>query len=162
TGDSLVTTDTFGGSFASTITNSLFNEFRGQYAKDREPGTANSPNPEATIRQGGTLVITIGRNFFSPRETTIKRYQFADTATLLFGNHTLKGGFDYNQDDILNFFPGNFSGAYTFASIASFERGFPNGAGERYVQAFAGPGTSGATTHPDLTDYAGFVEDEWR
>jgi outer membrane receptor protein involved in Fe transport len=162
TGDSLVTTDTFGGSFASTITNSLFNEFRGQYAKDREPGTANSPNPEATIRQGGTLVLTIGRNFFSPRETTIKRYQFADTATLLFGNHTLKGGFDYNQDDILNFFPGNFSGAYTFASIASFERGVPNGAGERYVQAFAGPGTSGATTHPDLTDYAGFVEDEWR
>jgi outer membrane receptor protein involved in Fe transport len=162
TGDSLVKTDTFGGSFASSLTQSVFNELRGQYAKDSEPGTANSANPEATIRQGGTLVLTIGRNFFSPRETTIKRYQFADTATLLVGNHTFKGGFDYNKDDILNFFPGNFSGAYTFASIASFQRGMPSGSGERYVQAFAGPDTSGPTTHPDLTDYAGFVEDEWR
>jgi outer membrane receptor protein involved in Fe transport len=162
TGDSLVKTDTFGGSFASSLTQNLFNELRGQYAKDSEPGTANSANPEATVRQGGALVLTIGRNFFSPRETTIKRYQFADTATWLFGNHTLKGGFDYNKDDIRNFFPGNFSGAYTFASIASFQRGAPNGTGERYVQAFPGPGTSGATTNPNLIDYAGFVEDEWR
>ncbi|HMA17773.1 MAG TPA: TonB-dependent receptor, partial [Thermoanaerobaculia bacterium] len=143
-------------------TQTLFNELRGQYAKDSEPGTANSANPEATIRQGGALVLTIGRTSFSPRETTIKRWQFADTATLLFGNHTLKGGFDYNQDDIFNLFVGNFSGAYTFASIASFQRGVPNGAGERYVQAFAGPGTTGGVTHPDLKDYSGFVEDEWR
>ena len=162
TGDSLVKTDTLSGSLNSSLTQTLFNELRGQYAKDSEPGTANSANPEATIRQGGTLVLTIGRNFFSPRETTIKRWQFADTATFLLGNHTFKGGFDYNKDDILNFFPGNASGAYTFASIASFQRGVPNAAGERYVQAFAGPGTTGFATHPDLTDYSGFVEDEWR
>lgn len=162
TGDSLVKTDTFSGSLTSSLTQTLFNELRGQYAKDSEPGTANSGNPEATIRQGGALVLTIGRNFFSPRETTIKRWQVADTATFLVGDHTFKGGFDYNKDDILNFFPGNASGAYTFASIASFQRGVPNGAGERYVQAFAGPGTTGFATHPDLTDYTGFVEDEWR
>jgi outer membrane receptor protein involved in Fe transport len=162
TGNSLVKTDTFSGAFTSSLTQNLFNELRGQYAKDSEPGLANAATPEATIREGGTLVLTIGRNFFSPRETTIKRYQFADTATVLVGSHTFKGGFDYNHDEILNFFPGNFSGAYTFASIASFQRGTPSAAGERYVQAFAGPGTSGATTHPDLTDYAGFVADEWR
>ena len=162
TGDSLVKTDTLSGTLTSSLTQTLFNELRGQYAKDSEPGTANAATPEATIREGGALVLTIGRNFFSPRETTIKRWQAADTATLLVGDHTFKGGFDYNQDDILNFFPGNASGAYTFASIASFQRGVPNAAGERYVQAFAGPGTSGFATHPDLTDYTGFVEDEWR
>jgi outer membrane receptor protein involved in Fe transport len=162
TGDSLVKTDTLSGALTSSLTQTLFNELRGQYAKDSEPGTANAATPEATIREGGTLVLTIGRNFFSPRETTIKRYQVADTATFLVGNHTFKGGFDYNRDDTLNFFPGNFSGSYTFASIASFQRGVPSGAGERYVQAFAGPGTSGAATHPDLTDYTGFLEDEWR
>jgi outer membrane receptor protein involved in Fe transport len=162
TGDSLVKTDTVSGSLTSSLTQTLFNELRGQYAKDSEPGTANSGNPEATIRQGGALVLTIGRNFFSPRETTIKRWQVADTATFLVGDHTFKGGFDYNKDDTLNFFPGNASGAYTFASIASFQRGVPNAAGERYVQAFAGPGTTGFATHPDLTDYTGFVEDEWR
>jgi outer membrane receptor protein involved in Fe transport len=162
TGDSLVKTDTLSGSLASSFSQRLFNELRGQYAKDSEPGTANSANPEATIRQAGQLVLTIGRNFFSPRETTIKRWQAADTATFLVGNHTFKGGVDYNKDEILNFFPGNFSGLYTFASIASFQSGRPGGAGERYVQAFAGPGTSGATTNPNLTDYAGFLADEWR
>ena len=73
TGDSLVKTDTLSGSLASSLSPRIFNELRGQYAKDSEPGTANSANPEATIRQAGTLVLTIGRNFFSPRETTIKR-----------------------------------------------------------------------------------------
>ena len=139
TGDSLVTTDTFSGALTSSLTQTLFNELRGQYAQDSAPGTANAATPEATIRQGGVLVLTIGRNFFSPRETTIERWQVADTATYLVENHTLKGGFDYNQDEILNLFIGNFSGAYTFASIGSFHRGAPNAAGERYVQAFAGP-----------------------
>ncbi len=157
-----MTTDTVAGSLGSSITSGFFNELRGQYMKDREPGTANSANPEATINQGGQQVLVIGRNFFSPRETTIKRVQVADTATLLFGAHTLKTGVDYNQDEILNFFPGNFSGAYTFTSIGSFQRGTPSGAGERYVQAFAGPGTAGPATTPDLTDYAGFVQDEWQ
>jgi outer membrane receptor protein involved in Fe transport len=162
TGDSLVTTDTVAGSLGSSITASFFNELRGQYMKDSEPGTANTDRPEATINQSGQQVLIIGRNFFSPRETTITRWQVADTATLLFGNHTLKAGFDYNQDDILNFFPGNFSGSYTFSSIASFQRGTPSGSGERYVQAFAGPGTSGPTTHPDLKEYTGFLQDEWQ
>jgi outer membrane receptor protein involved in Fe transport len=162
TGDSLVTTDTLAGSLGSSITSRFFNELRGQYMKDSEPGTANSSNPEATINQSSRQVLIIGRNFFSPRETTIKRWQAADTATLLFGSHTLKAGVDYNQDDILNFFPGNFSGSYTFNSIASFQRGTPNASGERYVQAFAGPGTTGPTTHPDLKEYAGFLQDEWQ
>jgi hypothetical protein len=31
-----------------------------------------------------------------------------------------------------------------------------------HTQAFPGPGTTGPTTHPDLTDWAAFVQDEWR
>ena len=161
-GDSLVNTDTVAGSIASSFTPTLFNEVRGQWAKDSEPGTANSSNPEANINQGGTPVLTIGEKFFSPRETTIKRWQIADTATTLFGTHTLKGGFDYQHDNIFNYFPGNFFGSYTFQSIASFNRGVPNGSGERYVQAFAGPGTSGPITNPNLQDISFFAQDEWR
>ncbi|HEY6147280.1 MAG TPA: carboxypeptidase-like regulatory domain-containing protein, partial [Thermoanaerobaculia bacterium] len=44
-GNSLVKTDTFAGSVTSSFTSSLFNEIRGQWAKDSEPGTANSSNP---------------------------------------------------------------------------------------------------------------------
>ena len=75
-------------------------------------------------------MLTIGRNNFSPRETTIKRWQIADTLTMVRGTHKLKGGFDFQFDDILNNFPGFFSGSYTFRSLASFDGGRPNGANE--------------------------------
>ncbi|HUP45470.1 MAG TPA: carboxypeptidase regulatory-like domain-containing protein [Thermoanaerobaculia bacterium] len=157
-GNSNVFTDSFSLVFSTVATGSFFNEVRAQYLKDQEPGEANSALPEASISQGGNHVLDIGRNFFSPRETTIKRYQLADTATYVFGNHTFKGGFDYNRDDILNFFPGNFSGSYRFDSLADFA----NGRASRFVQAFAGEGTSGPTTNPDLEETGLFLQDEWR
>jgi outer membrane receptor protein involved in Fe transport len=161
TGASKVFTRTVNVGFTSIFGSSLFNEFRLQWAKDREPGEANSANPEATVRQGGSTVLTIGRNFFSPRETTIKRWQLADSVTFLAGAHKFKGGIDFQFDDILNYFPGNFSGAYTFNSIASYNRGAPSAAGERYVQAFAGPGTTGPETRPNIDEYSFFAQDEW-
>ncbi len=161
TGNSLVETRTLNGSLASVFGANVFNEVRGQYAKDKEPGEANSDRPEATVRQAGRTILTVGRNFFSPRETTIERQQLADTVTWLAGAHAWKAGVDWNRDEIVNFFPGNFSGSYTFNSIASFNRGVPNGSGERYVQAFPGPGTSGPLTNPDVEELALFVQDEW-
>jgi outer membrane receptor protein involved in Fe transport len=161
-GNSLVNTDTVSASFSSIFGSSFFNEVRAQYGKDEEPGTANSDRPEATVRNAGQTFLVIGQNFFSPRETTISKYQIADTATLLFGNHTVKAGFDYNRDVIFNFFPGNFAGVYNFNSIAGFNRGQPSATGESYLQAFAGPGTSGPVTNPDNTEIGLFAQDEWR
>jgi outer membrane receptor protein involved in Fe transport len=162
TGGSNVYTRTFNASLTSIFRPTLLNEARFQWARDREPGLANSDLPEATVRQGGSTILTIGRNFFSPRETTIKRGQLADAVTWIRGGHKVKTGFDFQFDRILNFFPGNFSGSYTFQTLASFQRGIPDGANERYVQAFPGPGTSGPTTHPDIDEYSAFVQDEWR
>src|SRR6185369_9619727 len=71
-------------------------------------------------------------------------------------------GGDFNFDRILNFFPGNFTGSYQFNTLSSFNLGRPSDAGERYLQAFAGTGTTGATTHPDINEYGLFVQDEWR
>ena len=162
TGASNVQTRTFNGALMSVFSSRLLNEVRGQWARDKEPGLANSANPEATVRQGGSTVLTIGRNFFSPRETTINRGQFADTVTMLQGAHKIRAGADLQFDRILNFFPGNFSGSYTFNSLSSYATGTPSAAGERYVQAFAGDGTTGATTHPDIDEYSFFAQDEWR
>lgn len=158
TGDSLIHTTTLSGVGTSIFNNTLFNEVRAQYARDQEPGTANSNDPEATVRQGGATVLVIGRNSFSPRETTIHRAQIADTVTYLFGSHTVKAGFDYNRDKIFNYFPGNFSGVYTFNSLADFTNKKP----ATYLQNFAGPGTTGGTTNPNLTDEALFAEDQWQ
>ncbi|MHB0970841.1 MAG: TonB-dependent receptor [Thermoanaerobaculia bacterium] len=158
TGNSLVNTDTLTGALITPVSPTFFNEARVQYAKDSEPGEANSEMPEATIRQSGQTVLTIGRNFFSPRETTIDRIQGGDAVTLLRGPHTMKAGVDISRDQILNYFPGNFSGSYQFDSIADFN----NGKASRFLQAFGGPGTTGPTTHPDMTETALFIQDDWR
>lgn len=162
TGASNVFTDTLNFALTSVLWKNTVNEFRFQYRRDREPGLANSDLPEANILQGGQTVLTIGRNFFSPRETTIKGEEFSDNVSHTFGRHNLKVGIDATNERILNFFPGNFSGSYTFQSLASFAGGIPNGPGERFVQAFPGPGTSGPFTFPDFWEVGAFVQDDFR
>jgi outer membrane receptor protein involved in Fe transport len=162
TGDSLVHTRSVNASFSSVFSGNLYNELRAQWARDQEPGRANTNAPEVTARQGGQTVLVFGRNFFSPRETTIKRFQVADTVTWIRGAHSWKGGFDLNFDRIFNFFPGNFGGRYLFNSIAGLGRGVPNATGENYQQAFAGVATTGPETHPDLNEYGIFLQDEWK
>ncbi|HYE15488.1 MAG TPA: carboxypeptidase regulatory-like domain-containing protein, partial [Pyrinomonadaceae bacterium] len=110
-GDSIVKSDTFSGTLASTLTQAVVNEFRFQFARDKEPGEANSDQPEAVIGTGAGTNLSIGRNNFSPRETTIKRVQFIDNLSYVRGRSTFKFGADLNFDRILNFFPGLFSGS---------------------------------------------------
>jgi len=171
TGASNVTTDTISGQLTSTLSPRFVNEFRAAYVRDNEPGQSNSINPEAFVRQGGSTQLTIGRNSFSPRFTNIKRSQFADTLAWVRGRHTLKFGGSVMLDRISNFFPGNFSGTYTFNSLEGFGCGL-NGGGsscftgadvaDTFTEAFAGAGTSGATTNPNLNEFSAFVQDEWR
>ena len=156
-GNSVAKTLTFSGSLTSTLTSDLINEFRFQFGRDQEPGEANSDVTEARIQTGGGF-LQLGRNNFSPRETTIKRAQFLDNVSYSRGAHNLKFGVDFNFDRIFNFFPGLFSGQYTFNSYTLFGTNTP----ASYTQNFAGAGTSGATTHPDLNEYSFFVQDDWR
>jgi outer membrane receptor protein involved in Fe transport len=156
-GDSLVKSDTVSGTLTSTLTRTLVNEFRFQLARDKEPGQANSDQPEAVINTGAGN-LNLGRNNFSPRETTIKRVQLIDNLSYLKGKSNYKFGIDVNFDRILNFFPGLFSGSYTFPSYASFGNNAPTA----FTQNFAGAGTTGGTTHPDSSDYAFFAQDDLR
>ncbi len=156
-GNSIAKTTTFSGSLTSTLTNSLVNEFRFQFGRDREPGTANSDVTEARIQTGGGF-FQIGRNNFSPRETTIKRFQLIDAMSYTRGTHSFKFGADLNFDRIFNFFPGLFTGQYTFNSYALFAANTP----AAFTQNFPGPNTSGAETHPDMNEYGFFVQDDWR
>jgi outer membrane receptor protein involved in Fe transport len=169
-GDSLVKSDTFSGQLSSVLTKSVVNEFRFQLARDKEPGEANADAPEAVINTGSGN-LNIGRNNFSPRETTIKRFQVIDNVSLVRGRSNYKLGLDFNFDRVLNFFPGLFSGSYTFSNIPdplapsttltgyqAFARNLP----VSYTQNFPGPGTTGGTTKPNLSEYAFFVQDDFK
>lgn len=157
-GDSLVTTDSFTVTLNTAFTPRLLNEFRAQVARDREPGLANSDLPEAVISNNGQAALTIGRNNFSPRETTEKKYQLIDNVSFIAGKHSLKGGVDINIERIKNFFPGFFGAGYTYTSYANFT----NNVVASYTQAFAGEGTTGPTTFPNFNEYGFFLQDDWR
>ena len=156
-GDSLVKSDTLSGTLTSTLTHRLVNEFRFQFARDKEPGQANSAQPEAVINTGGGN-LNIGRNNFSPRETTIKRLQFIDNVSYLQGRSNWKFGLDFNFDRIFNFFPGLFTGSYTFPSYAAFGTNTPSA----FTQNFPGAGTTGGTTKPNLSEYAFYAQNDFR
>ena len=73
------------------VSATLFNEVRFQSRATRSRARRTATNPEGVVQQGGTTVLTIGRNNFSPRETTIKRWQVADTLTWSRGRAQAEG-----------------------------------------------------------------------
>ncbi|MCA1612758.1 MAG: TonB-dependent receptor [Acidobacteria bacterium] len=154
-GDSLAKTTTMTANLTSTFSPQIVNEFRLQFARDEEPGSANSTAPELLIRTGiGTL--NFGRNNFSPRETTIRRAQVVDNVSYVRGSHNLRAGVDYLLDSTFNFFPGFFGGQYQYNSLADF----PNNPAS-FTQRFGGAGL-GAVSHPDTRDLGLFLQDDWR
>jgi outer membrane receptor protein involved in Fe transport len=158
TGNSNVTTDNVAGSHTFVLGTHGVLESRVAWTRDNEPGEANSTAPEAVIRQGGTTVLSIGRNSFSPRYTNAKTLQWVETLSWVKGRHSFKFGTDNNFQRIANFFPGNFSGSYTFNSYHDFATGTPFS----FTQAFAGAGTNGALTNPNVNEFAFFAQDSWR
>src|SRR5215469_13404006 len=104
TGASLVNSDSFNTQLTTTLRPTLINVAKFSYQRDNEPGQANSVNPEAIVRFSGQS-LSVGRNSFSPRETTIHRQQYVDTVSYIWGRHSLKFGGDVLVDKILNFFP---------------------------------------------------------
>ncbi|MGZ4837451.1 MAG: TonB-dependent receptor domain-containing protein [Terriglobales bacterium] len=180
TGNSNVNTDTAALQWTATLRNNLVNVARFSYQRDNEPGFANSNNPEAIVQQSGTL-LNVGRNSFSPRETTIHRQEYADTVSWVKGRHTIKFGADFLRDHILNFFPGNFSGSFTFVCLENFGRSLkgqpviinsalgcppssnnPLLSGDQLVEAFPGTGTTGPRTTPNMLQSGAFAQDDWR
>lgn len=158
TGNSEVHTDNVAATYTKVFGSSVVYDGRFIYLKDDEPGQANSDMPEAQIQQAGRAMITIGRNNFSPRYTNTKRYQTIQSVAWNKGRHAFKFGGDLNLERVDNFFPGNFSGSYTFISLADWTLKRPT----TYTQGFAGAGTNGPLTRPNINELAFFAQDSWR
>ncbi|MGH9661986.1 MAG: TonB-dependent receptor, partial [Bryobacteraceae bacterium] len=159
TGNAKVTTHNVTVNYSKVFGPSTLWDARYIYVQDDEPGTSNSPPaPETVLRQNNATVLSFGRNNFSPRFTNTRRNQTVQSLSIVSGRHTYKFGGDINIETIANEFPGTFAGVYSFNSYADFAARRPFS----YVQAFAGPGTPGPRTQPDLNEYAFFAQDSWR
>jgi hypothetical protein len=158
TGDSKVTTDSLAIGYTRLLGATRVWETRYNLTRDDEPGEANSDKPETTVQQAAQTIVTFGRNNFSPRYTNSKRNQIISTVSQTWGKHTMKFGGDLNFERIINFFPGQFSGVYTFTSLQDFADNRP----ATFAQALAGPNTTGATTKPNINEVAFFIQDQFR
>lgn len=158
TGNSDVTTDNISGNHTWVLNAATVLESRFTYTRDDEPGQANSTAPEAIVKQNGATALSIGRNSFSPRYTNVKTYQWAESVSRVRGKHTYKMGADMIWQKVGNYFPGNFSGSFTFNSYADFASNKPF----TFTQAFAGAGTDGPLSQPNVGEYAFYAQDAWR
>jgi len=166
TGTTSVNRDSLSFSLTSTLSSSRVNVARFSSVKSDQPGTAYSPSPEANVFQNGQLVLTVGRNAMSPRENTIQRLEWSDTLSSFHGHHSLKVGGNALWDQITFFSRALFSGSYRFTSLESFGlslAGSPTPQqGEFYRQTFSGTGMPGIKARADFTEWAAFLQDEWR
>ena len=154
TGNNQVNTDNVAGVYTRILGSTSVWETRFNFVKDNEPGLANATAPEVSIVNG----IAFGRNNFSPRYTNTKAFQPTSNISMVQGGHTWKAGFDFNFARAVNYFPGNFGGAYTFNTYQDFIDNNPL----RFVQGFSGKGGDVPISHPDVDEYAVFAQDSWR
>ena len=145
TGNSSVTTDNVSGTHTFVLSGAAVLDSRLTYTRDNEPGEANSADPEAVIRQGGFTAIRSAAITSAPGTRMPAPIQWADSLSYVHGRHTFKAGLDMNFQHIDNFFPGNFSGSYTFNSYADFASNRPFS----FTQAFAGAEHRRAALHSE-------------
>jgi hypothetical protein len=179
-GDDFVDVDTFIARLNSTITPTILNEFRFQWG--REFGRAfqadltafeNSLAAKATLLPPTgrlpqvdlartSVGLRFGQRQFLDRVKypDERRLQFADTLTLVRGNHTLKFGMDINRtkDDVDNLFNG--PGAYSYSSLINFVSDVLDPADKRYTNFTQAFGLSAFSFQ--TTDYNFFVQDDIR
>ena len=190
-GDDFVEIDSLNLRLNSTFSSKLINQFRFQWSDELnsafaqpplpgQPTTANGFSPQVTLTNG----LTFGKANFLDRVALPdeRRFQFADTMTYSSGGHTLKFGVDINRvrDIDENLFTG--AGAYTYGNINDFIIDYVNFTSNGALRA---GGTQCATGSPlrtagkcftsnysqgfgvprfqfNTTDYAFFVQDDWR
>ena len=162
TGPSAVRSRSIGASVGSAISNTLFNDLRVRYARDQDLGGVNGDSPQADVREGGALVLRLGRNALSPRDSRSVRLRVADTLMWVQGRHAFRTGLDVRVDNVSRVFSEHLGGAYSFRTLAGFAAGVPDAPGDSYTQSFLREDLSSLIVHPDSDDYAAFVQDKWQ
>lgn len=101
----------FVSQLTSTISSSLVNDFRFQYARGDRPRFANAQTPLVNVANTGLY----GTRSFLPTTQFDTRIQFVEGLSVLKGNHNAKFGGEFS--DILNdqLFGFNQFGSYTFS-----------------------------------------------
>jgi outer membrane receptor protein involved in Fe transport len=150
------------------------NEFRFGYGRFNLLFNYRNPEqfaglPQITFGGSASKVTGIGPDATFPQGRIFNNYQFQDTISHTLGNHTIRAGFDVMVQRAKQFVPINTQGslAFTNNSGTATVDAFP--AFGNFVDNFSGTqGTFASKVfgenvdHPDVTNQAYFVNDDWR
>ncbi len=168
-GSDLVTIDTLNLRLNSSISSRVTNEARFQFSRDLEQQVADTPDPSEpttgggfppSAAIGGNSGITIGKPNFLNRSAypNEKRWQFADSVSMIRGKHSWKfgGDFNYVSDTLDSLF--SESGVYVYSTLANWLIDFNLPNSKRYSSFQQG---FGPTAFKFATkDYNLFVQDD--
>ncbi|HEY2291377.1 MAG TPA: TonB-dependent receptor [Thermoanaerobaculia bacterium] len=145
------------GSLISTLSSSLLNELRFQYAREDRPRPYDGPliggRPLPDTAFDFANSYRFGMPFFIPVKYYDERYQFNDNLSVLRGDHALKGGVEYNYVSSNQTFIGFANGRFIFSSTDGFLNYTKN---PNYVECSDGS-TSQVGTCPPGTSITGPV-----
>jgi hypothetical protein len=116
TGRQTLRDSTFVTTLTSTLSNTVVNEARFQFAQRRATFTSQNGQGTAYNISG---VAFIGRELFSPVVRTENRYQYTDNVSWVWGNHTMKFGGDANFISVSADFELNFAGLFNFGGLSA-------------------------------------------
>ncbi len=114
------------GQLVSTLSGSLLNEFRFQWAREDRPRPYEGPSIAGSNRPFPDTAFDFlkgyrfGMPFFIPVEYHDTRNQFNDNISWLAGNHSLKAGAEWNQTSAFQTFIGFANGRFIFSSTDGF------------------------------------------
>jgi hypothetical protein len=112
------------GTIISTLSESLLNEVRFQYAREDRPRPYNGPlvggRPLPDTAFDFVRGFRFGEPFFIPVKYYDERYQLNENLSVLRGDHAIKGGVEYNQVSSNQTFLGFANGRYIFSSTNGF------------------------------------------
>lgn len=117
--------DTYTAQLFSDWTDNFSTEAKVSYREYSAVRTPTADLPEVEVRFGDNSILfgTEENTHANILETETLNAFFA--GTLFAGDHTLKFGFDYEDNDIYNLFGRRTNGVYVFDSASDFEAGDP-------------------------------------
>ncbi|GAC1428601.1 MAG: hypothetical protein NVSMB68_00670 [Thermoanaerobaculia bacterium] len=162
------------GSFVSTVTNNLLNEFRFQTAKENRPRPYNGPNITGQNRPLPDTAFDFGRHyrfgepFFIPIDYYDTRLQFNDNVSWIAGAHSFKFGGEYNRVNSVQTFRGFVNGRYIFDSTDGFLDDLANHTSKHVLLFLQQAGVGNLTAEEAGTqnilqkEPAVFIQDAWQ
>jgi len=129
------------GSLISSLSGTMLNEFRFQWAKEWRPRPYEGPDisgqsrplPDTAFDFGSAY--RFGMPFFIPVDYYDQRFQFNDNLSIISGRHAMKFGFEVNRVNSFQTFRGFQNGRYIFGSTDGFLNYTQN---PRYVECSDG------------------------